>query len=214
MPNVPIVTELTFAELEILVAANGLNEGLQYKVTDKGWLLTATGVNNYIMNNSVPYISYSAILNQTNTELYPGDTIVIGKEYQIFEIFGTDDFSNIGFVNTDTPFIATGNSPTLWESTPIIDCENSHPTHQVLSNQIGEITYQRIGHGNYNAISDALFVENKTITIITNYTLDNSFIGSQWDSLNEINIQTLGSDGQSSDNRLTNVYFEIRVYAL
>lgn len=45
MPNVPIVTEVTKLELDALVAANGLNEGLQYKVTDKGWLLNATSMN-------------------------------------------------------------------------------------------------------------------------------------------------------------------------
>jgi len=45
MPNVPIVTEVTKAQLDALVAANGLNEGLQYNVTDKTWLLVATGVN-------------------------------------------------------------------------------------------------------------------------------------------------------------------------
>ena len=45
MATVPIVTEVTKAQLDALVAANGLNEGLQYKVTDKNWLLIATGVN-------------------------------------------------------------------------------------------------------------------------------------------------------------------------
>ena len=42
MANVPIVTEVTKLQLDALVAANGLNEGLQYKVTDKDWLLIAT----------------------------------------------------------------------------------------------------------------------------------------------------------------------------
>ena len=42
MATVPIVTEVTKAQLDALVAANGLNEGLQYKVTDKDWLLVAT----------------------------------------------------------------------------------------------------------------------------------------------------------------------------
>lgn len=41
MSTVPIVTEVTKAQLDALVAANGLNEGLQYKVTDKDWLLIA-----------------------------------------------------------------------------------------------------------------------------------------------------------------------------
>jgi hypothetical protein len=45
MATVPIVTEVTFAQLEAVVAENGLNEGLQYKVTDKDWLLVATSQN-------------------------------------------------------------------------------------------------------------------------------------------------------------------------
>lgn len=45
MATVPIVTEVTKAELDALVAANGLNEGLQYKVTDKDWLLMANSSN-------------------------------------------------------------------------------------------------------------------------------------------------------------------------
>lgn len=43
--QVALVTELTKAQLDALVAANGLNEGLQYKVTDKDWLLLATSDN-------------------------------------------------------------------------------------------------------------------------------------------------------------------------
>lgn len=45
MANVPIVTEVTKAELDALVAANGLNEGLQYKVTDTAWILIAISNN-------------------------------------------------------------------------------------------------------------------------------------------------------------------------
>ncbi len=48
MANVPIVTEVTKAQLDALVAANGLNEGLQYKVTDKEWLVTAISSRSYI----------------------------------------------------------------------------------------------------------------------------------------------------------------------
>ena len=64
MPNVPIVTSVTKAELDALVADEGLNEGLQYKVTDLNWLLTATGTNSYVMNNSVPFLCYRAHIRQ------------------------------------------------------------------------------------------------------------------------------------------------------
>ena len=67
MPNVPIVTSVTKAELDALVAANGLNEGLQYKVTDKNWLLVATGANTYKFA-SIPYKVYTALLTQSGTD--------------------------------------------------------------------------------------------------------------------------------------------------
>ena len=47
MATVPIVTEVTKAQLDALVASNALEEGLQYKVTDKNWLLVATSGNTY-----------------------------------------------------------------------------------------------------------------------------------------------------------------------
>lgn len=81
MANVPIVTDLTFAELEILVAANGLEEGLQYKVTDKDWLLLAT-------SNSA-LIVVSKILNINNGETIPSfidvDEILILTETIIID---------------------------------------------------------------------------------------------------------------------------------
>lgn len=63
MANVPIVTEVTKAELDALVAANELNEGLQYKVTDKGWLLIATSVNTLL--------DVDNIIRITNGDLLP-----------------------------------------------------------------------------------------------------------------------------------------------
>jgi len=55
MANVPIVTEVTKAQLDALVAANGLNEGLQYKVTDKGYNVLATSASTYIITGAIPY---------------------------------------------------------------------------------------------------------------------------------------------------------------
>jgi len=66
MATVPIVTEVTKAQLDTLVAANGLNEGLQYKVTDKEWLLTATGSNTYTFIGR-PYKVWKGYLTQNST---------------------------------------------------------------------------------------------------------------------------------------------------
>ena len=77
MATVPIVTEVTKAQLDALVAANGLNEGLQYKVTDKGWLLIANSANSF-RSISVPYKVYSAILTQQGTNA-PIATVLVNE---------------------------------------------------------------------------------------------------------------------------------------
>jgi len=95
---VPIVTELTYAELQALIAAEGLNEGLQYNVTDKDWLLVATGVDTLkaasgtlkISNEAFPTYIYAdklfldtGYIHLTDGELYPilrPDGFILGSE--------------------------------------------------------------------------------------------------------------------------------------
>ena len=91
MANVPIVTDLTFAELEVLIAANGLEEGLQYKVTDKNWLLLATSTNTYIYINSTPYLSVVGLISQYGTDAPVID--FLHKEFDVTSSYvGTGDF--------------------------------------------------------------------------------------------------------------------------
>lgn len=68
MANVPIVTEVTKSQLDALVVANGLNEGLQYKVTDKNQLLIATSNNTY-KTAAIPYKTYAAIVTRNGALL-------------------------------------------------------------------------------------------------------------------------------------------------
>jgi len=68
MANVPIVTEVTKAQLDALVTANGLNEGLQYKVTDRGnVVLLATSNNTYKIIGGLPYTVLCGVINQIGT---------------------------------------------------------------------------------------------------------------------------------------------------
>lgn len=62
MATVPIVTEVTKEQLDALVASNGLNEGLQYKVIDKNWLLTANSSNTLVSSNGILIILYNDTL--------------------------------------------------------------------------------------------------------------------------------------------------------
>lgn len=65
MATTPIVTEVTKEQLDALVVANGLNEGLQYKVTDKGWLLIAISNNILIPQNDILNLSFSDVFIPT-----------------------------------------------------------------------------------------------------------------------------------------------------
>lgn len=65
MATVPIVTEVTLAQLEALVAANGLNDGLQYRILDTNidWLLVADS--NSTLKSAI------GVINITNTIVLP-----------------------------------------------------------------------------------------------------------------------------------------------
>ncbi len=83
---IPIVTKLTLVALSGLVTANQLEEGLQYLVTDKDWLLLATG------NNTL--ISVSGLLTIQNGFVLPSYIVT-----DILRIdFGIIDYD----ISTDT----------------------------------------------------------------------------------------------------------------
>lgn len=65
MTTVPIVTEVTTAELTTLVSESGLNPGLQYKTTETGVVVVATSTNTYVKIDARPYKVYTALLTQT-----------------------------------------------------------------------------------------------------------------------------------------------------
>ena len=67
------LTSLTFAQIEALVAANGLKTGMQYKVTDKNWNLIATS-----SNTAKPLFGIILILN--------GETLPAYLETDVFYV--------------------------------------------------------------------------------------------------------------------------------
>lgn len=114
----PIVTEVTLSELDALVAANGLNEGLQYKVTDKGWLVIATSDYQYIYIESIHYKKYTCLINR-NTGILTVNIL----ENTIGEIvwsFDEQEFSLMGTLLGAFPadklfwFVAYDGSPLGW----------------------------------------------------------------------------------------------------
>jgi hypothetical protein len=85
---VSLFASLTLAEMNILVAANGLQTGMQYKVTDKDWNLVATSP-----NTSKPLVGIIKILN--------GGTLPVWLQ--------TDEF----YVSTGELKVSHYNSPLL-----------------------------------------------------------------------------------------------------
>lgn len=104
MANVPIVTEVTKAQLDALVAANGLNEGLQYKVTDLGYIALATGNNTYIITGQIPYKKWIGYL--TNIDYIFG---FVELENTFNEVITWDNFieNEVPVVGVYTPSKAT-----------------------------------------------------------------------------------------------------------
>lgn len=91
MATVPIVTEVTKAQLDALVAANGLNEGLQYKVTDLGYIALATGDNSYIIIGAIPYMKWVG-------------NIALNAQFEIVEYPLENDFPDVHWQKLGTGY--------------------------------------------------------------------------------------------------------------
>ena len=86
-----------------------------------------------------PYRVYTIILNETETVLTSGE-LVVGNPYVVTRIFGGDDFSNVGFVSENVPFIATNTTPINWSNnSSIVDINASQPVTFILEDNIGGI---------------------------------------------------------------------------
>lgn len=106
-----------------------------------------------------PYNSYIADLYQSTTN-YTSGTLIVGKEYVIFTVLGSDDFTNVGFLLTGSPFIATGTTPTVWAGNTIVyDTVASTPVATTLLNNTGiTFNYAYISPGVYSVTaSSSLF---------------------------------------------------------
>lgn len=211
MANVPIVTELTFAELEALVAADGLNEGLQYKVTDKGWLLIATGVDTYSFFGNNYYKKYVAILsaNAPDQTIEPGTELIVGERYRI-ETYGEgDDFSNVGGENVEhSVFYAIGTTPAIFLNSTLKSNGCFIPT--ILENTLGNIAWIRVpGSGQYGVLNGA-FPANKTIPMVSQGSANdgtNSIL-----RINENNIGISNDTIELYEAEISQIFVEIKVY--
>lgn len=131
----PISSTPTLSDKLLGTDPNDLNLTKNYTISE----ILALG------GGSAPaYKVYTALVSQTTVTLSPYNeppdtTLVVGKEYVITCLNGGDDFSNVGYLENNIPFIAIGTTPLVWNYTNVIDVEASQATVTVLENTIGPI---------------------------------------------------------------------------
>lgn len=113
-------------------------------------------------NNSGIFLSYIAKLEQ-NTSYKVGGQLVIGKQYNIRELLVDDDFSNVGFTEVNSQFVATGTTPTRWvNQTKVYDLLESHPVSTIIHNSIGNIIWSSsAAKGYHNGMLYGAFPEGR-----------------------------------------------------
>ncbi len=149
---------------------------------------------------------YVALLTQTTVSTTSG-LLEVGKTYNIESLVAGDDFANVGYVADNTPFIATGTTPTVWtNSTVVVNITDSAPVATVLENSLPLApTYSYVSGGNFIASAIGAFPLGKTCPSIENGI---SALGSV-----EANAAKRDSDDTIKiSGTLDNTRFEIRVY--
>lgn len=97
-----------------------------------------------VAEDAVSYKSLSVLISQTKTILTSG-LLTIGTQYIIFEVSSGDDFSNVGFVSVNVPFIATGTTPINWSNgTNVLNYEISKPIVSVVQNNLGNVDFNLV----------------------------------------------------------------------
>jgi len=165
MENVPIVTDVTKAQLDALVTGSLLEEGLQYSVTDKGWLLIAISA-----NTLSPATDFITIIYTDTLPSY-----IISNLLRIET--GIIESINGGAINITVPtnYIPTGmfiknHNTNLITGISVSNAEDS--VADITATEIG------VGYGCYVPFStQILYTTNFNLQI---YVTDNNTGGSNW----------------------------------
>ena len=121
--------------------------------------------------NPTPYKTYTALVTQTGDfqSLNKLNGFTIGEKYFVNYLAPGDDFENVGFLEVNSLFIATGTTATTWTSSGVrIFDEDVLPVLSVLDNSL-DITltpeFNEINNpqSSFILVSNLpLFLENKT----------------------------------------------------
>jgi hypothetical protein len=99
------------------------NQVTGYPYTDKAEIIIYDGTREIKFDiQNVTNQSTWAATEVTSTS----GSLVEGKTYNIAELESGDDFSNVGYVEEGTDFVATGTTPTTWDqSTEVLNVTDS-----------------------------------------------------------------------------------------
>lgn len=163
-----------------------------------------------------PYTVYKALMSQTTVADTSG-TLVEGKTYIIDSLKTGDDFSNVGYVEEGTAFVATGTTPTDWtNSTSVMNLTDSAPTVTILENSIGDIVWAYDSVGVFTGTLAGKFTEDKTyfplpVSII--HPITGGLVTVGWSSEDEIVVSSYDDTPELVDDVLDGVPIEIQVYS-
>jgi len=156
------------------------------------------------------YRVYEALLTQ-NTITTTSGLLEVGKTYRVTNLLGADDFSNVGYANLNTNFVATGTTPTVWSnSSVVLNVTDSAPQAEILENTLTDIpvwTYNSAG--NYWVTLNGEFTENKS-AFISSSGQSNILCTFQRANAN-FGVITVTYDGAGIDGWLDSTYVKIKV---
>ncbi len=159
------------------------------------------------------YKSYHFAPTQTTVTTTSG-LLVIGKTYIIASVLGADDFTNVGFVAINTPFVASGTTPTVWASSTVVkNVTDSAPVNNELINDFGGtpvLTY--VGPGRYDLTITGAFTGATKVFCFMSPILDYT---TEVDRIDDNTIRIFVGDfsGNGQDGIINGIYvIEVRKY--
>jgi hypothetical protein len=167
-------------------------------------------------DNAPNYKSFVGLFTQIGT--YPtiisGEPLVIGNTYMVQFLNTGDDFSNVGYVADEVPFIATGTTPTAWTNGSTVReiISSVLPVITTIENTLGITLTPSFKSSSMFFLNSNLpvFLENRTfLSPYGSISNDGLMFGGLGFSL--VNSSTLISPSFSLGNTKPFV-FEIRVY--
>lgn len=164
----------------------------------------------YVAKRHLPFVAEDAKVLMTSmttshTSVTTGHTFEIGNMYNVISFTAGDDFTNIGYVSMNVPFIATGTTPTTWTNGSIV--EKLNVTRNDFQNTFEANDIRFNFYGSESGSDSAYVITSDTIT----FSYDKTFIsGSIYDkamyknsssySIDTINNQIILFYGSDLDN--------------